>query len=333
MPQLNWLNSNEGRSYPFLAGLTGQAVTGPLTLSNLPNETIVDCGFLAGLSSEYVVGESEVYLYQVRRQDSFLYFEFRSTAPGLYGVPLVFTRSVTDGRYITERQEEGTGPPLTSISDDSISVNETSVACVAEPLWSGFLVTGDLSPLLELLPGDGSITAAVEGDTKVEPGTVQSLVKGFVRSINLANEDRTRADLPLDCGVTEWPVPAGDLIVYRRCLIGEVRFRDGFNSEVQLLPETNTIEIIPGVGSGEGQPCTELQLSEREVPINGSPFLSGGRPCNSVLRSVNGIGGPRLPLLAGPGVGIDLDVASSRIVIDVDMRGQAVCFTQDSEEV
>ena len=56
---------------------------------------------------------------------------------------------MTDGPYLTEDTD--------SEAEYGLSLTNPDEECL-EPLWSGFLTTGDLTTLLALLPGDGELT-------------------------------------------------------------------------------------------------------------------------------------------------------------------------------
>ncbi|HVE24006.1 MAG TPA: hypothetical protein VNC22_01310, partial [Sporichthya sp.] len=126
-------NTNVNRSYPFVAGTVG-GEDGPLTLLNLPDACVADCGFVAGCKSRFAAGEHAVYLNRLYRSGGTFYFEFASDAPGLFGATLTFSRDVSDPDYAVEYADSGSG----GLSDSSESASRAG-AC-DEPLWYGFLV-------------------------------------------------------------------------------------------------------------------------------------------------------------------------------------------------
>lgn len=323
MPQTDFLNVNACRSYPFLAQTTGLPVDGPLTLNNLPHAVIVDAGFIAGPRSRFEAGTHNVYLSSITRSGGTFTFVFECDAPELIGVPLTFTRNVADEDYLTEHSDSGQdGFSLSG------SASEQSIAC-NEPLWTGYLVTGDLAELAVFLSGDGTVSA---GDVPVtlEPASIINLAGSFVTSLSVANADRTRVTGAEDCDEPVWPYPTGGIYVYDRCILGNIVFKPGYNSVVRQNASDNSLTFLALVGAGEGEPCSELVLFGTETAPDGRVLLSGGPRCNDVLRSINGLGGPILNILSDLGANIIPLPEENKLVIDLDMTGLAICHESAS---
>lgn len=343
MAHPGFLNDNQGRGYPFLAGVTGIAAPGvnPGGLQYLPLPTIVDFGCLMGLYSQYQEDQHLVYLYRVKRIGNELFFEFRSNAPGLAGMSLVFCRYINDAVYSNQHMG-GVKTPVTDhglIYPSSLSVTDVEIKeessfddddCPNDPLWVGFLVTGDLSYLANLLT-DGNSLVATDTSISVEPTLVRSLVSGYVRSINIGNTDRTRVHSPPGCKDVLWDHQIGITFTQAQCITGQVRVQEGFNTVIRQNNNDNSLTLGAQVGAGAGEPCIEVPLFDGEKPQVGGKLLTGGPLCSEVLRTINGIGtNGVLNLIPGPGTTITPDPAHSKLVIDVDLHNLNVCIVQSA---
>lgn len=313
--ELGFLAANLGRAFPFIKGTVGLPITGPVTLANLPNATIADCGFVAGVESGFDPSVHGVRLSKIRRASDVFYFDFVSDAPAMFDEVLTFSRDVSASRFTYESESE-------SVSDSSGTSD--SEGC-REPLWTGCLITGDLAELDLLLAGDGEIGGDV-AVALVEPALIQSLDKAFAASLNLANDDRTRVTAPEGCPDPSWPFETGGVFVRARCLQDEIVFEPGYNSGILQNSLENSITFLAAVGAGQGRPCGPIERFDGETAPDGSSLLEGGPSCFEAVRTVNGVSGPMLQLLRGNGVAIEADPDNHKIRINVNMDGLAVCF-------
>jgi hypothetical protein len=301
---LDWYDDNQGRAYPFLAGTT-QAVDAPAdSVTQLPHTTIEDFGCTVGLGGEFAI-EHLVFLHTVSRQSGVLYFDFRSDAPGLEDFKLLFRRNETDGIHALEYVD---ATPLSSID-----------GCPDPARWQGFLVTGDLTSLLELLD-DGETWTATDGQVAVEPRTITNLSKAFVRNISLANQTRTRATSPDGCPPLVWPT-AEDYYVQARCLAGEARLLVGYNLALLTDRFNNRLTLAAKQAQGAGEPCQEVERYVGEVPPEDRTLLDGSLRCNEVLRNLAGLSGKTLAMVGGPGVSVSYEPGDHKIILDGDLAG------------
>lgn len=314
-------NQNANRAYPFLRGSVAQPDDGPLTLRQLPNGVVVDAGFVINCKGRFQDGTHTVYLNKLTRQGSAFYFEFASDAPGLFEIPLIFTRFVSDPDYAVEFVDSGD----TGTSSSSISVS--MVPGCTEPAWSGFLVTGRLEELELLLPLDGVIER--DGGSTVEPALVQNLSETYVTKVGIANADRTRTVVSDGCPDVVFPYPTGGVYIYEPCLIGDLIFVPGYNAV--LRQEEQALVFGASVGAGAGEPCGIVPLFEDETPPDGSTLPEGGLRCNELLRSINGVGGRQFEISAGLGVTIAAVPEEHKIIVDVNMFGLVTCFDTISD--
>ncbi len=318
-----WFNANANRAYPFVPPSVSQPGSG--AVRNLPKAAVVDAGFVLGTGAGFDAATHEVRLARVRRAGDTLYFDFEATAPALFGAPVTFSRPVGSAGYVTEDADSDGeyGLSLTAPDDE---------VCRA-PLWEGFLVTGDLSGL-DLADGDSWEGGTGQG--VLEPGLVQNLSGTYVSSVNLANDDRTRAEGPEGCPALSWPVAPDPLYVSAACLRGAVQFAPGYNAVIEQSDPDNLITVRAEVGAGAGRPCNEVPLYPGEAPPAGGTLLSGGPACGEVLRSVNGIGGRLFDFLAGLGFQVTPSPGSHEVTVDCNFTGLALCPTDvvgDSEIV
>lgn len=286
-------------------------------MSQLPNSAVVDFGSSLGVLSFHEDAKHVVYLFEVRRKQSNLIFEFRSTAPGLVNRALSFSRDITSEDYVTEySQSLATGTPF--------SLSES--ACVDDEIWEGYMVSGSMRELVELLSSDGMKLKGDANDAIVEQALNRNLVGSYARSINLANADRTRAENPVNCSIVAWPFTIAPMYINRECMIGPIRWKEGFNCVIDQSNFEKSITINAEVGGGAGEPCDEVPLFATEVAPAGDTLLTGGPTCNEVIRSINGVGGRVVDILTGRGVSVTSSPGNNLIIVDIDTNDLAVCF-------
>lgn len=285
MPRPGFYNDNEYRAYPFIFKAGANA---------LPDSAIVDCGIIMGLDSEFDPAVHDVWLKQISRLDNEFTFEFATNAPGAAEKPLIFTRPYNADEWLTEDAESA---PY--VKDDN--------SCAIEPAWSGFLVTGPMKDLDTALPANGAITLGV--NYKLEPARIQSLVRSYLRAISLGNLSRPEAKSA--CDTT--PEQPRHVVINKRCINGDIRFKEGYNAQIRQRVLTNEIAISAGRGFGlqyDADLCEhkgEIPFYENEQPPEGSQFLSGGPSCDELVSSVNGIVGPDVSIVGGTGVNVSVD--------------------------
>lgn len=368
MPRAGFYNENEYRDYPFRTQLDERVIVDVLELSSssasnsssaaytdLPHATVVDFGAIMGVSGGFRTGTDFVWLHRIRRSGSYVLFEFRTTAPLAKNEVLYFVFD-TDTEEFTQKWAESVAvdtadpiPSESSVSSSSSSLSSASSISSSEtfctpgvdgdtalvcggpgcqaPLWDGFLITGEFSDLLELIPEDSQVVYT-QGVWVIEPARIQNLNNAFVRSINLANTDRTRVTPPEECS----SVSVGEREVYvnATCLQGDIQFREGYNCNIRQETATNSLIISGVVGGGEGEPCEEIPLYDGETAPAGSPFLSGGPACGELIRTISGKGGPAIRLVAGAGIRIfESPDDPSTLFIDQDLGDFALCLQPD----
>ena len=329
MARPNWYNDNRNRHFPFLKNTVGVATpeTGPVTMRELPNDFIVDCGFVMGSESDFIEVDHNVSLMKVNRTGNVVQFTFVSDAPQLAGVPLVFTRDVAEEDYAIEHVESETGPSTSASTSVSVGIE------CDEPLWSGYLISGIMDSIVARLE-DGEEILQEQGDAVVEPALIQNLANTILNSINLANGDRTRSTAPEGCDTLVWPHEIGIIFPGARCIQGDVRWKPGFNCVILQSGADNSITIGANQNAGEGQPCDEVSLFPGESPpLDNSTLLTGGALCRETLRSINGCGGPQLNFLVGNGVSIIPDPINHVITIDVSLGNLIICSVSDFSAV
>jgi hypothetical protein len=286
MPRAGFYNDNEYRAYPFI--YKKEVVT-----PSLPDASIVDCGIIMGLDSQYDAETHTVWLAAIRRINNVLEFEFATSAPGAANKPLIFTRAVDAVEWLTEQADSNP-------ADDK--------DCATEPAWEGFLVTGVLTELAAALAPNTAYTFAAT-DYVLEPSRIQSLVKSYLRSISLGNYSRVVAYPPEECGGPAQTEPR-KIVINKKCMQGDLKFKEGHNCEITQVDRNNEIIIGAALGAGEGgnNICEEIKLFENEAPPEGSKLLSGGPACDEIIFTVNGVNYEgSLQLQGGTGVVIRQD--------------------------
>lgn len=327
MAKSNFLNENSGRSFPFLDSfqeVLEQSFTAPFIA--MPNSAILDFGSTMGVLSYYQDGMDSVYLSRVSRESGKFIFEFQSTAGGLAGQVLRFERLVGTTEIITEYSDVESADPEQSAS--------ASTTCpVDDSLWEGYLVTGDLRDLEDELTANGMEMTGDSDDAVIEPALIQNLSQQFLRSVNLANSDRTRVSNPVECIQPVLPFTQEAIYVNKECMLGDIRWKAGYNCVITQSDVENSITINGEVAGGEGEPCDEVPLFAGEIPATDSTLLTGGPGCNEVIRSINGVGGRVFDVQGGDGVDVTADPDNHQLTVNFSMTNLALCFEEaDPEE-
>ena len=145
MPRPGWYNDNANRSFPFLAGKVGAPLVGNLTsVKSLPDYFIVDCGFTFGDDVEFEAATDSFYLSRISRSGGVIEFVFKSDASELSKYPIRFTRTIFDMEYSVEYVDSDS-------ADSPDSRSESIRERCRQAFWSGYLVTGDMSLIADVL--------------------------------------------------------------------------------------------------------------------------------------------------------------------------------------
>jgi hypothetical protein len=342
MSRAGFYSDNELRSYPFQSGALGV---------NLPTYTIVDFGCVMKPGSEFVEGTHKVWLYQVSKNNQSYKFEFKTDAPGLAGRSLVFEFYEDDAEFTTR------------FATDDVALGSSASwgsGVDSEIKWEGYLVIGILGyanyalipdlPIGAILwdsPPDNGLewksgsflmeqiypitigsspadtTGAVGGT--VEPALIQNLSNAYVRKISLANKPRTKATPPVDCYSSSSTGPKPN-VINAVDIVGDIKVKPGYNCDISVSVADNAMTISASVGSGSGEPCSEVPLTSSEAPPEDSELLSGGPQCKDTVKTVNGIGGREIRIVGGLGVVVtDSNELPNTIIVTPDHHGMTLC--------
>lgn len=309
MPRAGFYNDNEYREYPFVFKKTYDG-------ANLPTSAVVDCGFIVGIDSEFDVAAHVVYLAKIQKTDETLSFEFRTTAPKLAAYPITFMQAANSDDWAEVHAEAS---PIVS-----------GTFCASEPAWSGFIVTG---PLKEFSAGlsNGQEILYPTAERVVEPGRVQSLVKAYLRSINVGNYARRAITMCGELAVGDYNLDginnfddaldfvngggARKLIKNAECIKGDIFVEAGFNCVINQSNTANSITVGAGLGANTLGPIaaelcqngSEIRLYENEPFAPGSQFFSGGPACDEVITAINGLPAPDVKIVGGRGIRVIAD--------------------------
>lgn len=315
MPASGWYVENMLRDYPFQTRTLPLPDSGP-TFNDLPQSVLVDFGATLADSAGFLPGEHTVYLARIARLGSIVTIDFRTDAPGAAGTVLRFQRAI--------------GFEFTVGFSDAVYDGDTPVGlCDAEVPWWGFAATGNLDVLTTLIP-DGDELLFDPSLWQVEPAQLQSLARTYVAGVTVGNFPRTQATPPGEC---DQPVINSDIVLSGRCLQGTIRLQEGYNCSLRQDTRLNGVVLSAAVGAGDGEPCDEQPYNDEESLPEGSQFYSGGPGCGEVLKTINGVGGRNLVILAGPGIRVYAsDVQPNTLVIDRTLEDFALCFPAGSSE-
>lgn len=296
MPQPGFYNDNEYRAYPFIyvANVDPQ----------LPTSAIVDAGIILDLNAGIAdVDAYSIWLTRVTRTNTgfnfvFVYAEKSSTVTG---PELIFYRPDTADQWAT--------------------IYSRALEC-----WEGFLVTGPLDALRALLAVNQTIYFARDA-YQIEPGRVQNLYNGYLRSITVANYDRTRVPA---CD-SDAVAGAREIIVNKANIDGVIKLKEGYNCQITQTDRATELSVTALKNAGapvDAELCahgSELPLYDNEPLAADSLFYSGGPACSEVISSINGVAGSGINFVGGNGVAITTD--GTKITITRKDNAQTNCVT------
>lgn len=321
-----WYNDNQFRDFPFITRVEPLAKTSGFNsessgqaIFHLPHSAIVDFCAIMEIDAEYDERDGHIiYLHAVSRFSDIFTFKFRTTAEFAENHELVIYRELTSPEFLISRNDASTVLPE--------AVDQFS--CPIQPRWSATVVTGSMREMATLL-ADGETLYAEAGLWQIEPARVQSLKRSYLRAVNLANSARLHATPVAGCSLSSSYSEAAPAIPAAYCMSSDLKFKEGFNCTIRQDVNNNAIIIGAGVGVGEGLPCDEIPLYDGEPSPDGGKFLSGGPTCKEVVKSINGVSGDDVTILAGRGFRIQADSnLPNRLVIDRALDDFALCDNQ-----
>ena len=328
---------NMFRAYPFLDSTLGM---------DIPEETVLDFNCFILSEVGYVAETSKVWLYKINREGSYFTFSFACDAPDLSGKLLEFTKTLDDKEvaYIfSSIEEENTD--LKNIDGGYSSGFE----CANSILWEGYIIIGNLSKIASIID-EGESVYDYAKLTQVEPSLIIDNQKNYMQSINIANKIANRVTIPEGCSESSssssssfYQEYKSDIVAYQTCISGEVFFSNGYSCDVSISSIENSVNFIPDAfNSDKGKFCgnePEVRYPSNLVPgirvgiahplIAGSVLYSGGPTCPETLKSINGISGKRLWILAGTGISITENNQSHSLGVSATLSGLAVCSNLD----
>lgn len=349
MARPSFYDHNKGISFPFVDGSVGRpsSEVGATSVRRLPLETVVDLGILAGLDIQFDPETEWFYLSEVRRSADQFFFQVTSNGEFAKNFAVEFCRDIDEREFAVET--EGTFVQLATDPPFPVAI------VVPDFIISGYFVTGDLTPLAAIM-SNGTTWTGGPTDVVVENALVRNTFKTYTRSISVMNKPRTRSAAPDGCPSIpfERDLPPEGVFTVAIGLGGDVRLKEGYNSEIIVNPGDNSITIGASVGAGEGEPCDEVPEYPGETPpfpppitasastslsVSGSAeapgrraLFSGGPSCNELLRHVNGIDGPRFRIDAGRGVRLEAQPSESTLCVIVDLNDLAATCRLDGDE-
>lgn len=335
---------NMFRAYPFIDSAVGMA---------LPDDAIVDFKCFINSEAGFLADTHSVWLYAIKRTQTHIIFSFACDAAALSDKVLSFYIPADSGEIayaFSELQPISNAcvDPQSSSSESSGAVSaQQSSSSTSEPyatasehiIWDGFIVIGNLTSLLESMEIADCMTDP-EGYTKIEPALVVDLQSTMVRFVNIANKLPTTVTSAEGC--SDGLEQSYDIITYHRNITGNIRFVNGYSCNVTLSAPDNSVVFTATTDTAiKGQFCGHEELTQikykselipgvkfgddHTIPDN-SLLYSGGPLCRDTLKSINGVGGRRLWIIAGRGIELTEDQEDYLISINATLSGLAVCY-------
>lgn len=290
MPRPGFYNDNEYRAYPFVFAANYSSYA-------WPDSAVVDAGIVMGLMSEFDPEIHSVWLSEVTRVSNTFTFTLRTDAPGAAAEALIFTRALGGEDWQNEY--------------------------VTGANWEGFLVTGPLAALAEII-APGATLSFPSTARALEPARIQSLVRTYLRSVSVGNYSRITVKPPEECQPEESLTIDRTVVINAENLQGALELKEGYNCRILQTDYDRQLRVSGQLGAGtpnDGELCengSQIPLNAEEQLPAGSKFYSGGPACDEVLLTINGVGGNNINLIAGTGVTVTTDAETNTITIALD---------------
>lgn len=320
MANPGFFNANQHRDYPFAPRVSplleeGWSSSASASASELPQECIVDFGAILRPSAEFATATDFVYLHSVRRSGTVLHITLAiSSLPRTYGITFSIDTAATSEFY-TQWQDS-----------DVREADGLLAACDAAPVWSAYIVTGDLSPWLMQL-ADGDTLIFVTGLWQIMQARLQNLAGTQVQSVTIANIPRAVVTAAGDCNTGS--AAAADPQVARlvhSCMVGDIKLHEGFNCGMRYDLRDNAIVISASPGAGAGAVCEDFPSYPDEEKPAGSPYYSGGPACRDIVKYINGASAADFRITAGAGFTITADTANpNTLIIERSLNASVIC--------
>lgn len=322
MANPGFFNANQYRDYPFrsrVSPLTDDewSASASISAADLPQACIVDFGAILRPAAEFATATGFVYLRSVSRSGGVISITMSiSSLPHLYDITFSIN-TATIKEFHTQWQDSSPRAASGSATD-----------CDESPVWSAYIVTGDLTEWVQQL-GDGETIIFATGLWQVIPSRLQNLASTQVQAITLANIQRTLVTPTADCddgSAAESPtLPIAHLV--HSCMVGDIKLYEGYNCGMRYDLRDNSIVISASPGAGAGTACEDFPAYPDEEKPAGSPYYSGGPACADVVKYVNGASSPDLQIKAGPGFSVIADADNpNTLIIERSLSSSIVCI-------
>lgn len=295
-----FLTENEYRAYPFVFYSND---TSAGDLQQLPLASIVAARIYLGSDVSYSPDTDGFYLVGVLDLGSELSLTWQLRR-GLVVSSLSFTVPINTPRH-------------TSFYEQTDVVG--TAFCGESNTLELQVTIGRLDDLVTLLSENGGL---LSGALKVEPANVVSYRNIGVSSLSFYNADRTRYSDP-HCPPVTHEFEVLDYYALQLCQRETVLLSEGKNISIELLEADNAVNFTPSIGSGDGEVCEQIPLTEGETPPSDRTSLDGGLRCNEVFQGVNGVLGRQIEFVGKQGVTVQYVPEEHRIIIDFNGQGLA----------
>jgi hypothetical protein len=284
MAERDFYNVNSRISYPLVTEDSKEMTP----TSTLPNNCLVDAGFVIGEAAEYEAGTHSVLLYSVEVTASDVIFSFRDTTTGAN----LFLFTV----------------PQTTL------FGAVCYADVSAIDGDRYIVIGDLTDVIAL----GTGVYLLNGDCRVEPGLIESEYNTAVSSVNSANTARccpgscTREPSSSSSGGPEDTCDP-ETTYSNSSFTGDVLFEEGYNMTILLNQALNAVQFTAQVGQGAGEPCMDIRVAYAG-PVQKTEWCVA---CDEYIQSINGqmIPDGKLVIVGGNGISIEPDLLNCLVIV------------------
>ncbi len=260
MADTDFYNRNMFRNYPLVEGppyVTSQ--------SAFSNRALVDFGIVFLEGSGFDPDNPNHKIYPESARQAYIRLKIKAI-----------------GALVDNEEIDITSP----ITEADFSVHPFTIEISGVVYAFGFMVLGESRDLpvspVSLVP---SAAAAF-----IERRCIQVPKGHYVNEIVIANERRVTA--PDRCLVSSSAAEGSAYSTAPRGsgFTGDVRFREGFNADIVVLPTINAIRFSARRGKGAGEACKEVPRTWDEIDLftSGLP-VDGAVRCQEVVSNINGI--------------------------------------------
>ena len=332
MSNIDWYNENSNRHFPLVprdAG-TGAAMW--------PKSAMLDMGIVLGGESEFTSETDYVWFERVERSGDYIILVFVSSTQPTLEITATFDADplVTPFGSIVDLVFEGSdqGHGFVVVGDTTVIAAFMALNMGFEDLDEDEFESMTALEFYALVPDESTLDVAIigGGDVEVEPSRVSSQALAIVTTIDALHRPPTQWSSSCeesssdagssssdpgssDSGSSSSDPGSSDFTEVIDGLVGPLFLDDGYNTDVVINEEENSITIRAAIGAGIGEPCNWED--------QGEPW------CWGIIASINGIlasDNGSFTIQGGPGVEV-VALGDHGLIVQIGNVADMYCST------